>query len=77
MHIHAAMTPLLGRFQPLTLALMFTFALIQPIAALGQSSSDRWSAQKANEWYEKQPWLVGANFIPSDAINQLEMFRSA
>jgi hypothetical protein len=77
MHTHAAMTHLLRRFQPLTLALVFTFALIQPIAALGQSSSDRWSAQKANEWYEKQPWLVGANFIPSDAINQLEMFQAA
>jgi hypothetical protein len=24
-----------------------------------------------------QPWLVGANFIPSNAINQLEMFQAA
>ena len=23
-----------------------------------------------------QPWLVGANFIPSDAINELEMFQA-
>src|SRR5438105_4465079 len=35
----------------------------------------RWSEQKANEWYGKQPWLVGANYIPSDAINQFEMFQ--
>ena len=37
----------------------------------------RWSTQKANDWYAKQPWLVGSNFVPSDAINQLEMFQAA
>ena len=37
--------------------------------------SQRWSEQKANEWYAKQPWLVGCNFIPSNAINQLEMWQ--
>ncbi|HEY1742794.1 MAG TPA: 1,4-beta-xylanase, partial [Granulicella sp.] len=37
----------------------------------------RWSAAKANAWYEQQPWLVGANYVPSDAINQLEMFQAA
>jgi hypothetical protein len=39
--------------------------------------SERWSAEQANNWYEKQPWLVGANFIPSNAINELEMFQAA
>src|SRR5690606_8779091 len=34
-----------------------------------------WSAEKANEWYEKQDWLVGANFNPASAINQLEMWQ--
>src|SRR5512137_2988384 len=37
----------------------------------------RWTADKANEWYRKQPWLVGCNFIPSTAINQLEMWQDA
>ena len=37
----------------------------------------RWSAEQANQWYAKQPWLVGANFIPSDAINEFEMFQAA
>ncbi len=37
----------------------------------------RWSEAKANAWYAKQPWLVGANYIPSDAINELEMFQAA
>ncbi len=35
----------------------------------------RWSEQKAAAWYSAQPWLVGANYVPSDAINQLEMFQ--
>jgi hypothetical protein len=36
----------------------------------------RWSAARANEWYRAQPWPVGANFIPSTAINQLEMWQA-
>jgi hypothetical protein len=35
-----------------------------------------WSIEKANEWYTRQPWLVGCNFIPSNAINQLEMWQA-
>ena len=36
----------------------------------------RWSREKAAEWYKQQPWLVGCNFIPSTAINQLEMWQA-
>ena len=35
----------------------------------------KWSVEKANAWYDKQPWLVGCNFVPSTAINQLEMWQ--
>jgi hypothetical protein len=35
----------------------------------------RWSEQKANVWYAQQPWLVGSNYIPKSAINQLEMWQ--
>jgi hypothetical protein len=41
------------------------------------ADAQRWSEEKANAWYAQQPWLVGANYIPSDAINQLEMFQAA
>ena len=40
------------------------------------STHSRWSIEKANEWYAHQPWLVGCNFIPSNAINQLEMWQA-
>lgn len=36
----------------------------------------RWTAQKAAAWYKQQPWLVGANFTPSTAINQLDMWQA-
>jgi hypothetical protein len=36
----------------------------------------RWSKEKANAWYAKLPWLFGCNFIPSTAINQLEMWQA-
>ena len=35
----------------------------------------KWTEKKANSWYEDQGWLVGCNFLPSSAINQLEMFQ--
>jgi hypothetical protein len=46
-------------------------------AGLTQDAGTRWPESKANGWYAQQPWLVGANFIPSDAINELEMFQAA
>ena len=41
-----------------------------------QSNAQQWSPEKANDWYKKQPLLVGANFIPSTAINELEMWQA-
>ena len=35
----------------------------------------RWSTDRADVWYRAQRRLVGANYIPANAINQLEMFQ--
>lgn len=35
----------------------------------------KWSQEKAKKWYEERDWLVGCNYLPSNAINQLEMFQ--
>ncbi len=51
------------------------FALAASTLCAGAQA--RWSETKANAWYAGQPWLVGSNFIPSDAINELEMFQAA
>jgi hypothetical protein len=39
-------------------------------------SPERWSLEKASEWHARHPWLVGCNYIPSSASNQLEMWQS-
>jgi hypothetical protein len=36
----------------------------------------RWTAEEANHWYAKQPWLVGSNYIPATASNELEMWQA-
>jgi len=59
-----------------TLSLM-SAAMPYGLTQVTDGAPDRWSTQKANDWYKQQPWLVGANFIPSNAINQLEMFQAA
>jgi len=41
------------------------------------NSSGTWTKQAANAWYSKEPWLVGSNYLPADAINQLEMWQAA
>lgn len=40
------------------------------------TKGQRWSEKKANEWFVKVGWLRGSDFIPSNAINQLEMWQA-
>ncbi len=37
--------------------------------------AQKWSKEKANQWYTQQKWLVGANYTPAYAINQLEFWQ--
>ena len=47
------------------------------LLATTSAQTARWSEQKANDWYAQQPWLVGSNYIPKSAINELEMWQEA
>jgi hypothetical protein len=47
------------------------------IIAQKKASTNVWSSEKANAWYAQHKWINGANFSPSTAINQLEMWQSA
>jgi cellulase (glycosyl hydrolase family 5) len=38
--------------------------------------SQKWTEQKASLWYKGQPWLVGSNYVPASAINELEMWQA-
>jgi hypothetical protein len=53
--------------------------LIAPIALLAAAPAearDQWTKAEANQWYNRQPWMVGANYNPASAINQFEMWQA-
>jgi len=35
-----------------------------------------WTRDAAFAWYAKQPWLVGSNYVPAYAVNELEMWQA-
>ena len=57
---------------PLYLAAAATLAKL-PLAS---AAAARWSTDRANAWYASQGWLLGANYVTSTAVNQLEMFQA-
>ena len=44
------------------------------VAAVAQSK--RWTENAAGDWYSPEPWLVGSDYIPATAINELEMWQA-
>jgi hypothetical protein len=56
------------------LRLITTLALVADAATA--HAAGRWSEAQAHEWYAKQGFLVGANFVPANAINELEMWQA-
>ncbi len=66
-----------GEAMPLkrtTVWVVIAFSLLTSSPLLAQTSP--WTEDKAKSWYEQQPWLVGSNYIPADAINELEMWQA-
>ncbi|MBC7381549.1 MAG: cellulase family glycosylhydrolase [Bacteroidia bacterium] len=55
---------------------LFFLMVFKTTAQKNDTGRPIWTAAKATEWYSKQPWLVGANFLPSTAINELEMWQA-
>jgi len=54
------------------LALLLLFA----IGVSTGAQEVRWTEKEAADWYAEQAWLVGSNYIPADAINELEMWQA-
>jgi hypothetical protein len=54
----------------------FVLALVLVLSSTALAQSFKWPEEKANDWYSRQPWLVGANYIPATAVNQLEMWQA-
>jgi len=55
--------------------IFLTGILLLQSCATEQKTNKVWTGDEANAWYKRQEWLVGPNFIPSTAINQLEMWQ--
>jgi hypothetical protein len=60
----------------LRIGLAITLGLATGAQAKSQPHAERWTEEAANEWYAKHPWLVGSNYTPASAINELEMWQA-
>lgn len=61
--------------------IIFISVLLAGFSSFCQASNSKsiaqnevWSREKANSWYNAEPWISGCNFQPSSAINQIEMW---
>jgi hypothetical protein len=54
---------------------MLAIVLVGFGAGFAWAQTARWTEEKANAWYAQQPWLIGGNYVPKSAINQLEMWQ--
>jgi hypothetical protein len=50
--------------------------LVLSVAIAITAQGQRWPEKAATDWYGKQPWLVGSNYVPANAINELEMWQA-
>jgi len=62
------------RFSKAICSLVALVSLAAP--SFAAEPAGRWTVEQAKAWQHKHPWLVGCNFIPSTAINQLEMWQA-
>lgn len=67
--------------QKFLLSILLLFVTVagnsQSVNNQAKTYSARWSTEKANAWYNEHKWITGANYIPANAINQLEMWQAS
>lgn len=60
-------------------AILMLFASCQNAPQKSKKSEpakNRWTVEQADQWQKENGWLRGCDFIPSTAINQLEMWQA-
>ena len=57
-------------------SLLFVISILLAQSVTAQKARPVWSKEKAAAWYAKVPWTAGADYISSNAINQLEMWQA-
>jgi len=56
--------------------LMLGLVMVASASYAAEIPVQRWSEARAVAWKQKTGWLVGCDFLPSTAVNQLEMFQA-
>ncbi len=56
--------------------ILLAVVVLLAIGAATRAQESRWTEKDAANWYAKQPWLLGSNYIPANAINELEMWQA-
>ena len=59
----------------LVIILVLPWGMIGHAQPTHQIDTERWTTARATEWSEQYPWIVGFNYVPKSAINQLEMWQ--
>jgi hypothetical protein len=60
----------------LTKLITLTLLLSSTLAARAADGPGRWTKAQADDWFKQHGWLRGSNYMPSSAINQLEMWQA-
>jgi Endo-beta-mannanase len=57
---------------------LLSILAVTALVATGANAAERerWTPEQAKTWYDAQPWLLGSNYLPANAINQLEMWQA-
>ncbi|MCG8308899.1 MAG: cellulase family glycosylhydrolase [Cytophagales bacterium] len=63
------------KYTKIAMIALILFFIAEYSYGSGNVENDRWSATKANEWYANHDWIIGCNYVPYNAINQLEMWQ--
>lgn len=60
----------------LLLSVVFLHACTQKQAKTDSTDVQNvWTSEQAKKWYAAEPWIIGSNYLPNTAINQLEMWQ--
>jgi Glycosyl hydrolase family 10 len=62
--------------QPLPFKSFVSAAVVSLLASICWAADGPWPVEKAQAWSKERGWLVGANYTPATAINQLEMWQA-
>lgn len=58
-------------------AIFWVLVLLLTGCSEGIGPDGKWTSEKANKWYERTGWRSGCDYIPANAINQIEMWSNS